>query len=109
MSRSRLTALSGGLVLAACATAPATIAPPAAPDRVVQYVLESTPSGELVSWRADAGAHGTVTPLRTFRGPAGFCREYALTVSTPGGEGARRQEIACRDDQGRWRAAVGAS
>jgi surface antigen len=43
-----------------------------------------------------------MTALRTFRGPGGFCRAYALTVSEVDGEGASWQATACRDPGGQW-------
>lgn len=107
-------ALGAAAFLAACtgAAPDKTAAPPApaaqpstteAPAEVVQYVLETRTSGEVVSWRVrDTAQSGTVTALRTFRGPNGFCRDYAVTVSVAGGEGGAWESTACRDAQGYW-------
>lgn len=74
------------------------------PDAVMQYALETIPSGEVVSWRTAAnGMRGTVTPVRTFRGADGFCRDYAATISGPEGKGSVWQSTACRDGAGVWR------
>jgi surface antigen len=102
----RLAAAGAAAMLAACAgtqqAGPAATAADA-PAVVVQYVLESRPSGEVVSWQAKGAAQrGTVTALRTFRGPDGYCRDYALTVSDDDGAGAAWQETACRDGLGEW-------
>jgi surface antigen len=103
----RMTALGGVVaMLGTCAGAPPAVptAPAAeAPAAVVQYVLEPQSSGELVCWQIKGTAQrGTVTALRTFRGPDGFCRDYALTVSEVDGEGASWQTTACRDGEGQW-------
>ena len=80
---------------------------PAPLDAVIQHALETTVSGEVVSWReAEGGAHGTVTPLRTFRVGDGFCRDYAVTVSDTAGQRRTWQGRACRDGSGTWRATV---
>ena len=110
---SRLRPLMAGLAAGVSACASTGAVPPAselastAPAAVVQYVLENSPSGERVVWRAFSdGLGGTVTPLRTFRGPAGFCRDFAVTVLAAEGGGATWQETACRDADGRWRLAA---
>ena len=110
-------ALGAAAVLAACTGAPpdraAAPALPAAtavqasttevPATVVQFVLETRASGEVVSWKVQDGSQGgTVTALRTFRGPDGFCRDYAVTVTVAEGEGGAWQSTACRDGQGYW-------
>lgn len=78
--------------------------PPRVPEVVVQRTLEATPSGEAVRWRiAQTGQQGTVTPVRTFRTAAGFCREYAVTLSLPDGTGHAWRDVACRDPAGSWR------
>lgn len=102
--------------VAALATGCASPSPPArqsaaetsaAPATVLQYVLETTPSGEAVAWRVEAtGAGGTVTPLRTYRTPAGYCRAYVVTTATP--TAGERQGTACRTAAGEWREFVGA-
>ena len=94
--------------LVACTTpappAPPAIAPAGPTAAVTQFVLEGTPSGEIVAWRVAAtGAHGTLTPLRTFRRPTGYCRDYAVTASDVEGGGAAWQATACRDGGGQWR------
>ena len=106
MSR-RVRPVTLGLVaLAAGCTSTPTAAPvPTAllPNSVVQYVLETTPSGELVNWRTEGSeVRGTVTPLRTFRAGLGFCRDYAVTLVHPEGEGAAWQDTACRNGEGVW-------
>ena len=74
------------------------------PDSVIQYALETTPSGEVVNWRtADSGVHGTITPVRTYRTAGGYCRDYAVTLSAPTGRGSTWQARACRDGDGIWR------
>ena len=74
------------------------------PDSVIQYALETTPSGEVVNWRtAESGVHGTITPVRTYRTAGGYCRDYAVTLSAPTGRGSTWQDRACRDGDGIWR------
>ena len=106
MSRRVAVAASAAAMLAACSgTPPAGPADPVAevPAAVVQYVLETRPSGEVVSWQTKGTTQrGTMTALRTFRGQGGFCRDYALTVSEVDGEGASWQATACRDSDGQW-------
>ena len=101
--------------VAALATGCASPSPPAAPSTVtgaapatvLQYVLETTPSGEAVAWRVEAtGAAGTVTPLRTFRTPAGYCRAFLVSIATPAA--SERQGTACRTEAGEWQEFVGA-
>jgi surface antigen len=94
------------LLIAGCTS----VAPPPAdaidrvPDSVMQYALESTVSGEVVSWRvSDTGLRGTVTPVRTYLAADGYCRDYAVTLSDPGGRGSTWQDTACRDGEGVWR------
>jgi surface antigen len=89
------------LALAACATA----TPPArdigtVPDDVLQLALETRPSGEAVPFRStEAGASGTVMPVRTWRSSeGGYCRDYAVTLGDGSMEGT-----ACRDAGGVWR------
>ncbi|MFL5335596.1 MAG: hypothetical protein ACJ8H8_21050, partial [Geminicoccaceae bacterium] len=94
------------ILIAGCASTPPPAASTAAdlPDAVVQYALETAPSGELVNWRTDGtGVQGTLTPLRTFRSAGGFCREFAVTLTCPQGQGRAWQETACRDASGLWR------
>jgi hypothetical protein len=82
----------------------ASAPPPRVPEVVVQRALEATPSGEAVRWRiTESGQQGTVTPVRTFRTAAGFCREYAVTLSLPDGTGHAWRDVACRDPAGSWR------
>ena len=94
------------ILIAGCASAPPPASPAAVaalPDEVVQYALETTPSGELVSWRTDGtGVQGTLTPLRTFKTTGGFCREYAVTLTESQGQGRAWQETACRNAAGVW-------
>ena len=74
------------------------------PNSVVQYALETTPSGEVVNWRtAETGVHGTMTPVRTWRRANGYCRDYAVTLTDSSGQGSTWQDTACRDSGGIWR------
>ncbi|MEL6962309.1 MAG: RT0821/Lpp0805 family surface protein [Pseudomonadota bacterium] len=66
--------------------------------------LERIVSGSSLTWTNDVtGATGTITPLRTYRGPGGqWCREYRETTH----KGATEQDhfsIACRTPDGHWR------
>lgn len=80
--------------------------PPSVPAAAVQEALEGKRSGEAVRWRVAGGAEsGTVTPVRTFRTAAGFCREYAVTLSAADGAGRAWRDVACRDPAGAWRPA----
>ena len=109
MNRSRpwLAGLALGLGACASTSTTPTAAAPEAPPAVVQYALESAPSGEQVAWHGSAdGLAGTVTPLRTYRGSTGYCRDYAITVQGGEGAGGAWQETACRDADGRWRVAA---
>jgi hypothetical protein len=96
----------GLLAMVAGCTTPDSSPGPVAdlPGAVVQYTLETTPSGEVVSWRAtDSSAYGTLTPVRTYRDTLGYCRDFAVTLSAPGGQGSTWQDTACRDSAGVWR------
>jgi hypothetical protein len=103
-------ALTGIGILAGLATGCTSAPPPAPPpspaaelpDTVLQYVLETTPSGEAVAWRiATTGTAGTVTPLRTFRTAEGYCRTYAVAMTPP--SDSTLEATACRDAAGIWR------
>ncbi|MFO1050374.1 MAG: RT0821/Lpp0805 family surface protein [Geminicoccaceae bacterium] len=105
--------LAGVAALATGCASPSALSPPAAaetdaaPATVLQYVLETTPSGEAVAWRVEAtGAVGTVTPLRTYRTPAGYCRAFLVTIAAPAA--GTRQGTACRTAAGEWRESVDA-
>jgi surface antigen len=71
----------------------------------LQHALETQPSGTAVTWQSAAdGQFGTVTPVRTFRTPNGYCREYLVTLRGPDGVNSTWRDIACRDAAGVWRA-----
>lgn len=111
MAAMRRTAIGLLAMVAGCTTPDAPSGEVAElPRAVIQYALETTPSGEVVSWRAtDSSAHGTLTPVRTYRDTLGYCRDFAVTLSAPGGQGSTWQDTACRDGAGVWRLkAVGA-
>jgi surface antigen len=89
--------------LAALAAGCASASP--APDAVLQHALERAPSGEAMTWPAHgATAAGAVTPLRTFRAAAGYCRDYE--VGPAGGAPPVARGTACRDGDGVWRTVV---
>lgn len=75
-------------------------------DRAAAYALEHMMSGQRWSWNnPQTGNSGLVRPQSTWfvedRGQ--FCRSYEELVRV----GARSQEfndVACRDDQGKWSA-----
>ena len=66
--------------------------------------LERMVSGNSLSWASDAtGATGTITPLRTYRGPDGqWCREYQETTRADSAD-QQHFSIACRTPDGLWR------
>ena len=101
-----LVTLGGGC---ASTSPPATHDAAELPEAVIQHALETTASGEVVSWRAPAtGVRGTVTPVRTYRVRQGYCRDYAVTSTAPVGQGSAWQNTACRDADGVWRPKPGA-
>ena len=72
-------------------------------DATLQQALETTPSGEGVTWANDgSGARGGVMPLRTFRAGGSYCREFLEAIAFDG----RRERVrltGCRSDDGVWR------
>src|SRR5262245_27946049 len=66
--------------------------------------LETAPSGTVTTWaNPDNGTQGAVSPVRTYRNPAGdYCREFEQTV-TIGGQPQRSYGTACRQPDGTWR------
>jgi surface antigen len=66
--------------------------------------LERIVSGNSLSWTSDTtGASGTITPLRTYRGPDGqWCREYQETTNIASAD-QQGISIACRTPEGLWR------
>lgn len=65
--------------------------------------LEKSPSGQTVAWsNPDSGAHGGITPVRTFKNTENqFCREFRQWQAG-GAARENRVGIACRED-GVWR------
>ncbi len=106
MSPRAIVAVGWIVMLTACATrgGDVTTSGTAVPDVVVQYTLTTTPSGELVAWNdAAGGLSGTITPLRTFKNAALFCRDYQVTTRHVDGSGSVSQATACRSTEGQWR------
>jgi surface antigen len=66
--------------------------------------LESTPSGQSVTWRnPDSGNSGVVTPVRSYQTSTGqYCREFTYTITT-GGEKHQSSGTACRQPDGSWK------
>lgn len=66
--------------------------------------LERILSGNSLSWANETtDTTGTITPLRTYRGPDGqWCREYRETI-TSGSADNLQFSIACRTPDGVWR------
>lgn len=104
----RSTPLGFAVVLAGCIDqTPQSSVPPAMilQQAELQQALETQPSGTPVRWQSAAGGQfGTVTPVRTFRTPNGYCREYLVTLQGPDGVDGIWRDIACRDAAGAWRA-----
>lgn len=69
----------------------------------VQQALETGASEQPLSWQGEAGAAGTVTPLRTFKITTGhYCRDYREVVSR-GTVSVAAVRRACRTQSGVWR------
>ena len=67
--------------------------------------LESSCDGRATTWRnVDSGRRYSVTPTRTYQGPAGRCRDFMAIIETEGREQVIRS-IACRQPGGTWKAA----
>jgi surface antigen len=77
-----------------------------ATDRLnAQQALESSPSGQPISWRnPDSNAQYIVTPTSThYRSDGSPCREYSTTAIIDG----RKETVygtACRQPDGTWQA-----
>ncbi len=73
-------------------------------DQVVSQTLESTVSGQAVSWQEPGRSiKGTVTPIRTYRAVNGqWCREYENVVLA-NGVSRHHHAVACREGEGAWR------
>lgn len=69
-----------------------------------QKALETTPTGNAVSWNnPNSGHSGTVTPTRTYQTADGtYCREYQTTVSIDGKK-EKGYGTACRQPDGSWK------
>lgn len=108
MSRRLLGSTLTVLLATGCATSggPRVVAPPSTaelPQRAVDEVLETTPSGVLVRWQAPGGEPaGSLRPVRTFRTEAGYCREFDAVIETPGGTARAWRDVACRTTDGQW-------
>lgn len=65
--------------------------------------LTEAPSGETSTWRnGGTGAHGNITPIRTFLDSQGrICREYDARVVVEG-ETVQGRETACQTEAGHW-------
>ncbi|MFQ5415548.1 MAG: RT0821/Lpp0805 family surface protein [Myxococcota bacterium] len=71
--------------------------------RNFQSGLEYEPSGHTSYWRnPDSGRSGSVTPVLSWDGGYGPCREFKQTVTMDGGL-RRVRGTACRDADGFWR------
>jgi surface antigen len=69
-----------------------------------QTALEYNRTGQAATWsNPDTGAHGTVTPIRTFNSTQGqACREYRHDVRI----GDKSEQVigqACRQPDGTWK------
>ncbi|HQT96941.1 MAG: RT0821/Lpp0805 family surface protein [Desulfobacteria bacterium] len=73
-------------------------------ENTAQQALEYNQAQHASAWRnPDTGHSGTITPTRTYRGPAGrYCREYVQTVMI-GGEQHKAYGTACRKPDGTWK------
>ena len=73
-------------------------------QQTTQRSLESSPSGNTVSWKnPDSGHSGTVTPKPSYQNSRWqYCREYQQTV-TVNGETAKAYGTACRQPDGSWK------
>jgi len=73
-------------------------------ERTTQRGLESTPSGNTVSWRnPDSGHSGTVTPQPSYQNASGqYCREYEQSI-TVDGKTETAYGTACRQPDGSWK------
>jgi len=70
-----------------------------------QQALESSPSGQAVTWKnPDSGNSGTITPMKTYQSPSDpnqYCREYTQSI-TVAGKTQQAYGTACRQPDGTW-------
>ncbi len=99
----RVAATAGGALLGAIVGNEIHRGIQASDEARVARVLESTPSGQTISWKnPDTGNSFKVTPRPAFKGAnQRDCREYTTWVFL-GGYEKEITGIACRDSQGRW-------
>jgi surface antigen len=73
-------------------------------DSTAYNALTNAKTGQSIDWgEQQAGAWGTITPTRTFRGEDGsLCRDYRATIHL-GDRAGDIEETACRLDDGAWR------
>lgn len=71
----------------------------------INQVLETVASGRSVTWEVpETGAHGAVTPIRTYRSTSGhWCREFRVREETAG-RAQDRRGLACRIGDRKWQA-----
>ena len=72
-------------------------------ERNAQHSLEYAKTNTTSTWRnPDTGNSGSITPIETYRNPAGeYCREYSQTVIVAGKE-QQAYGTACRQPDGSW-------
>lgn len=101
--RGRVLATVGGALLGAIVGNGIYHGIQASDEQRVARVLESTPSGQTVSWKnPDTGNSFRVTPSPAFKGAdRRDCREYKTWAFIDGYE-KELNGVACRDSQGRW-------
>lgn len=101
--RGRVLATVGGALLGAIVGNGIYRGIQASDEQRVARVLESTPSGQTISWKnPDTGNSFRVTPSPAFKGAdRRDCREYRTWAFIDGYE-KELNGIACRDAQGRW-------
>lgn len=82
----------------------------AAFDRRIERALETTASGEPVTWRLpDRPGELRIRPVLSFVDGSGrFCREYEASQPGPAGE-VDTVGIACRGEGGQWRVELAAA
>ncbi len=101
--RGRVLATVGGALLGAIVGNGVYQGIRASDEARVARVLESTPSGQTVSWQnPDTGNSFRVTPSPAFKDEnQRDCREYKTWAFIDGYE-RELSGVACRDSQGRW-------
>lgn len=71
-------------------------------NRTQQQTFENAKAGRTSSWKnPDSGAHGTITPTRTYESNGEYCREFNQTISV-GGKTQKGYGTACRQPDGSW-------